>query len=313
MNDEQLVGSILAKDVMSYMNFTASKLNDMLLHIDAQTKIQRYDEWVNIIQSKAYSDRLCKHGFKVYSQEDQDGILQYLCEQLKIEKGIFAEFGAGEGETNSTHYLLLKGFKGCWIECNEEHIKKIKAHYIEKENKNSKNRLMIIHSMITPENINQLLNLYLEKIQEKEFDILVCDTDWHDYYLFEALELKPKIIVIEYNASIPRDISLVVPKDEPYGWRGDNYFGASFKALYSVGRKKGYTLIGCNSSGIDMFFVRNDLIDKFSSNSYLGDVKLYKYDQWKYLYEYPQYELCFSKGHESKLENFLNLENQNDN
>jgi hypothetical protein len=55
-------------------------------------------------------------------------------------------------------------------------------------------------------------------------------------------------------------LSLVVPYEPNHTWDGSNYFGASLEALVRLGRSKGYQLVGCNFSGTNAFFVRNDLV-----------------------------------------------------
>ncbi len=57
-------------------------------------------------------------GFKVYSQADEDGILEHICDWLQLERGSFIEIGCGDGRENNTHYLLLKGWHGVWVDGN---------------------------------------------------------------------------------------------------------------------------------------------------------------------------------------------------
>ena len=44
-----------------------------------------------------------------------------------------------------------------------------------------------------------------------------------------------------------------------YGRRSNAYRRASLSALESLGRRKGYYLIGCDSTGTNAFFLRNDV------------------------------------------------------
>jgi hypothetical protein len=66
-------------------------------------------------------------------------------------------------------------------------------------------------------------------------------------------------VVIEYNASWPPHIRKTVAQ-APRGWDGTNYYGASLGALEALGREKGYCLVGCSLSGVNAFFVREDLV-----------------------------------------------------
>jgi len=69
-------------------------------------------------------------------------------------------------------------------------------------------------------------------------------------------------------------ISKVIPYDPQFCWDGTDYFGASLLALVKLALKKGYTLVGCDSNGINAFFVRDALIQKHFQNESVD--KLYR-------------------------------------
>jgi hypothetical protein len=66
-------------------------------------------------------------GYKVYSQADEDGILDVICDRLNLRSGMFVEIGCGDGRENNTHFLLLKGWRGVWIDGNAEHMAAIRV------------------------------------------------------------------------------------------------------------------------------------------------------------------------------------------
>ncbi|HMB02323.1 MAG TPA: hypothetical protein VKP69_01120, partial [Isosphaeraceae bacterium] len=45
----------------------------------------------------------------------------------------------------------------------------------------------------------------------------------------------------------------------------------SLKALEELGTKKGYSLVGCNISGVNAFFIRNDLLDDHFAAPYTAE------------------------------------------
>ncbi len=49
------------------------------------------------------------YGFKVYSQADEDGVVDNITQRIGIDRGSFIEIGCGDGRENNSHYLLLKG------------------------------------------------------------------------------------------------------------------------------------------------------------------------------------------------------------
>src|SRR3954452_13783527 len=55
--------------------------------------------------------RLVHHGFKVYSQHDEDGAIEEVFRRVGVTDRYFVEFGVGDGLENNSLYLLLKGWR----------------------------------------------------------------------------------------------------------------------------------------------------------------------------------------------------------
>ena len=88
-------------------------------------------------------------------------------------------------------------------------------------------------------------SLYKESGFRGEIDLLCIDIDNNDYWVWKAIDvIWPRVVVIEYNCSLRPPLSLVVPYNENARWSGGNYFGASLSALVSLGRAKGYRIVG---------------------------------------------------------------------
>lgn len=180
----------------------------------------------------------------LYSQNGEDGVIGKIFEQIKPGSKFCVEFGAFDGVTGSNTYLLrLQGWKALLLDRAFD----LPEHNLHKE-------------FITVENINALF----EKYQVPgDLDLLSIDIDYNDFYIWQVLDPKyrPAVVVIEYNATHPPSEDKVA-KYRPY-FSGDatNYFGASILALYNLGRSKGYSLIYADQAGVNLFFVRDDLLE----------------------------------------------------
>lgn len=174
----------------------------------------------------------------VYSQKGQDGVLGLIFSQLGIKKGTFVEFGARDGVelSNTAHLRLNKGWRGLLMDT--EPLSPI----VEKE-------------FITARNINHIFAMY----KVFELDLLCVDVDGNDLYIWEAINLKPKVVVIEYNSKFRYDESYAIEYNPEHKWEGDDYYGASLLALKKIGERKGYTLVYVVGE-LDAIFVRNDLL-----------------------------------------------------
>lgn len=84
-----------------------------------------------MLDNPKYADpkRLETYGFSVYSQNDEDGIIQEIFNRIGTSSKTFVEFGVGYGLENNTAYLLMQGWKGLWIEGSSKFVKQIKRTY----------------------------------------------------------------------------------------------------------------------------------------------------------------------------------------
>ena len=90
------------------------------------------------------------------------------------------------------------------------------------------------------------------------------DVDGIDLGIWRALSIaRPRLVVIEYNAALDPAAALVQPLEPPREWDGTDFFGASLGALRRVGREKGYRLVHTDVTGVNAFFVREDLAAPF--------------------------------------------------
>ena len=57
-------------------------------------------------------------GYKIYSQNDEDGIINSIFKDIGLDNKFFIEIGIGNGIENNTHNLLLQNWNGVWIDTN---------------------------------------------------------------------------------------------------------------------------------------------------------------------------------------------------
>ena len=223
-----------------------------------QTAILTKERYVaELFAAEKYRDplRLEPHGFKVYSQNDEDGIIAEIFRRIGSPGRTFVEFGVEDGLENNTLYLLLQGWRGLWIDGNEGFVKKIRSRFDEVI---QSDRLSVTHSFITRDNINSTIGHFAKG----EIDLLSIDIDGNDYHIWEAVEVvRPRVVVIEYNSKFPPPISIAPAYVPDRVWQGDDYMGASLEAIVRLGKRKGYSLVGCNVTGANAFFVRDDLVE----------------------------------------------------
>jgi hypothetical protein len=198
--------------------------------------------------------RLTGYGYKVFSQNDEDGIIAEIFKRIGVTDRSFVEFGVGNGIECNSLWLLLQGWSGLWIDASEQFCEQIRSAQASWLDNNS---LMLCRSFITIDNINDVIAL---RYVDREIDILSVDVDYNDYWIWKAITVvKPRVVVVEYNAAWAPPAAMTVPYASEATWNGTNYFGASLCALAKLGNEKGYDLVGCCLAGVNAFFVRKDL------------------------------------------------------
>lgn len=139
--------------------------------------------WGGVLWEKMTDERMknnkCleKYGYKVYSQNDEDGIIQEIFRRIGRTNKIFIEFGVQNGLESNAHYLLHKGWKGLWIEGNHGHCEEIKIKF---NNVLKNNQLKLTNAFINKDNINQLIE---EAGIKGEIDLLSIDIGGNDYHI----------------------------------------------------------------------------------------------------------------------------------
>ena len=233
------------------------------------------------------------YGFKVYSQNDEDGIIEEIFNRIGTTNRVFIEFGVENGLECNSHYLLFKGWRGLWIDGgNGEEIQEKFAPVI------ANGQLKFLQTFITRENINEL---FIAGGVTGEIDLLSIDVDGNDYHIWEAINVvKPRVVIIEYNAKFPPNCDWKMAYNKNHIWDGSDCHGASLKALELLGRKLGYQLVGTNFTGVNAFFVRQDLAQNLFIEPATAE-NLYNPARFKFI-SYQNYHparYCLAVQHEN--------------
>jgi hypothetical protein len=201
-------------------------------------------------------------GLRVFSEHDEDGILLFLLSVTGSGARRLVDIGAsGIAASNSANLILHHGWTGLLVDANEQSTAATRAYYEQQG-------LMppqIATTWVTAETVAGLVHDH----GLDDADLLLIDIDGNDYWLWKALDIRPRVVAIEYQDILGPDRSVVIPYDpqfsvdaHPENAEENNYVGASLRALTKLAHAKGYRLAAVNRLGYNAFFVRDDLMGR---------------------------------------------------
>jgi hypothetical protein len=197
-----------------------------------------------------YPQRLIASGFRLQSQNSEDGILLALFQRAGVGSQRFVELGSGSSGGNAALFAAEFGWTGLMVEGDPGKAGMAARRYPH---------VQAISAWITRETVNDLLTRHG---LTGEVDLLSVDVDGNDYWIWEAITAcTSRVVVLEYNSMFGPSRAVTIPYDPTFNRREHRfcYFGASLAALTRLSASKGYRLVAVDPTGVNAFFLRNDL------------------------------------------------------
>jgi|EndMetStandDraft_9_1072997.scaffolds.fasta_scaffold02481_5 hypothetical protein len=193
-----------------------------------------------VIMTNAIVNTLDGYRANRTSQHGEDGVIAYLTRVFPNIPKICLEVGAGDGFTlSNTHTLWAEqGWQALLIEANSGNF----ARLSERVRHNPS--VLAIEGLITSRGEASLDAITERHGVPARIGVASIDIDSYDYWVFAYLDrLRPSIIVIESNATIPAHVSFADMEDHPL-------LRASVKALAELGSRKGYRAVACTGPNV---------------------------------------------------------------
>ena len=193
---------------------------------------------------------LKEHEHNIRSQFGEDGVIEAIFSKIGFANKICVEFGAWDGTHFSNTWNLWhnNGWRALLIEGDPEKHKVLVANTIGNSN------VVPMCTFITDHGENALDPIFTKAGFPSDIDLLSIDIDGNDYYILKSLnQFVPRVIIIEYNPTIPPGIELIQ--------KPDGYFGASALAILKLAHRKNYRLV--HMTDTNMFLLNQEAFEKF--------------------------------------------------
>jgi len=197
----------------------------------------------NWLQSYAYNKT---------SQHGEDGIIEKVLEVIGESDKWCVEFGSWDGKVASNTYTLItdKDYSAVLIEASSKRFQDLKKTF------GGNNKVVMLNQFVgfgSDDNLDEILKNTEIPV---DFDLLSIDIDGNDYHVWQAVQnYKPKVVVIEFNLTIPKEVEFVQERDPAVTQ------GSSVLSLTKLARSKGYELVATTKS--NAIYVDEKYFDKF--------------------------------------------------
>ena len=204
---------------------------------------------------------LLDHQRNVYSQTGEDGVVEKILETLPQTDKWCVEFGAWDGLylSNTRNLIETKGYSAVLIEADKNKFRDLQHNYSQRSDVITINQFV---GFTEEGNLDQIMTPIPIPF---DFDLLSIDIDGNDYHVWKAIsKYRPKVIVIEFNPTIPTHVRFVQPADPSINQ------GTSLLSLVGLGKEKGYELISV--VGSNAFFIKQEYYQTFHIESNAPEV-----------------------------------------
>jgi hypothetical protein len=169
------------------------------------------------------------HERNVHSQCGEDGVIAAIFHALGVTGGTAVEFGAWDGVyLSNTAALREAGWDTCLIEGDP-------ARYAALAQRFSGDPKVVTVEAWVRATGDSSLDAILSRRFPKPIDLLSIDIDGDDCHVFANLVVRPRVVVIEFNPTIPPFIERLNPAGKVKG--------SSLAALTRLANQKGYELV----------------------------------------------------------------------
>ncbi len=251
--------NILQKSRALLFEPLATEGNDTVAQIQLKLTYQR------LLAEQGRLPKMGEIGFQCHSQADEDGILLYLFSLVGTSNRLCVEICAGDGiECNTANLILHHGWHGLLADGDPRNVQR-GAQYYARCKRTYVYPPQLVHAWVTRDSVNEIISA---NGFPNDIDLLSLDLDGVDYWIWEALEAVPRVVVLEYQDILGPERSWTVPYSDDFRYQNypttdgmPNFAGASLAAFVKLGRQKGYRLVGVNRYGYNAFFVKRGIAE----------------------------------------------------
>ncbi|MBI1331189.1 MAG: hypothetical protein GC166_14930 [Alphaproteobacteria bacterium] len=179
-------------------------------------------------------------------RRSEPAVLADILGRLAIESGYVVEFGAWDGvHLSNSRDLIARGWRGLLIEADAQKFAALKANVTAPG-------VTLVNARVETSGENALEAILARAGAPQTPDLLSIDIDSDDLAVWMSLKtFRARVVIIEYNVTVPFDIDFVNPK-------GRNW-GNGALTIWKFARARDYRLVAF--AGMNLVFVDKALAE----------------------------------------------------
>lgn len=200
---------------------------------------------------------LADYQAKVCSQHGEDGITIEIFRRIGVEHRRAVEIGCGANGGNAGILVGALGWEGLLVDGSAELARICGGLYPG---------ATAVAAFVNRDTVGPLL---AKHGFDDRLDYLGIDVDGIDYWIWEALPVRPRLVIVEFNPLFGPDAAVTIAYRDNFSRKQKNadgqpmntkgYFGASIAGFAALGKRKGYRLVGSAPNSSNAYFVREDV------------------------------------------------------
>lgn len=228
----------------------------------------------HVCEPNVSSSKIMDAGFRVYSQNNEDGILLAIFSILGMGKKTFIEIGAncfgsdiGNPEACGVNLAVNHDWHGLFIEADTNSCNQLtyffarhattKHFHLSVNESHSYYSPKIVNSFVDEYNVTQILHSHR---LEKDIDLLSIDIDGNDIIVAEAIleKFKPRVLLVEFEKRLGFTHSVYQSNRDDFNRHFSQSGTVSLAAWHKMLSKYGYSLVALNNTCFNAFFVSDN-------------------------------------------------------
>ncbi|KAJ3317303.1 hypothetical protein HDU76_001238 [Blyttiomyces sp. JEL0837] len=229
--------------------------------VDTSLPSSSIHRYLTALRHLSFIHNINHHERHIYSQYNEDGVIEYIFDNIGVTDKYYVEFGTETCAQCTTRHLWdLYGWDGLLMDGSGKSgdSRVIQNHFFTREN---------------------IVDLFRQHKVPMNYDFMTVDVDQNEFHLAKAVldaGYRPNVLILEINRNFGPKDSYVSVYDSQKLWQSGPYFGQSPLAATRLATSHGYVPVYYDHVGVNMYYI---LIERLQTYLYEKTGEMFTADE----------------------------------